>query len=121
MDELYRYRAHVEAAVAERLPRLKNSDFQRLKPIIELGINHEQQHLELVFTDIKHAFAQNPLRPAYRSRHAPRADRPLATASSSLGERPAVGTQSVPLAVFWQALPAGHVAVSPMQLGRHTL
>jgi len=65
-DEVFRYRAHVDAAVAERLPRLKDADFQRLKPLVELGINHELQHTELLYTDIKHAFAQNPLKPAYR-------------------------------------------------------
>src|SRR4051794_31655005 len=65
-DEVFRYRAHVDAAVAERLPRLKDADFHRLGPLIEIGINHEQQHTELLYTDIKHAFAQNPLKPAYR-------------------------------------------------------
>jgi len=65
-EEVLRYRAHVDAAMAERLPRLKDSDLDRLRPIIELGLNHEQQHLELIHTDIKHAFSQNPLRPAYR-------------------------------------------------------
>ncbi|MBO0699644.1 MAG: ergothioneine biosynthesis protein EgtB [Zavarzinella sp.] len=64
--EVFRYRAHVDAAIAERLPRLSPPDFERLRPVIELGLNHEQQHLELLFTDIKHAFAQNPLKPAYR-------------------------------------------------------
>jgi ergothioneine biosynthesis protein EgtB len=66
--EVFRYRAHVDAAIAERLPRLSSSDFDRLGPVMELGLNHEQQHLELLYTDIKHAFAQNPLRPAYRER-----------------------------------------------------
>jgi ergothioneine biosynthesis protein EgtB len=67
VEEVFRYRSHVENAIAERLLRLGESDFERLRPIIELGINHEQQHLELLFTDIKHALYQNPLKPAYRS------------------------------------------------------
>ena len=78
VDEVYRYRAHVGAAIAERLTRLREFDFQRLKPTIELGINHEQQHLELLLTDVKHAFAQNPLKPAYRRPHAPREERACA-------------------------------------------
>src|SRR3954467_10122774 len=65
-NEVFRYRAHVDAAVADRLARLKDADFHRLRPLIEIGINHEQQHTELLYTDIKHAFAQNPLKPAYR-------------------------------------------------------
>jgi ergothioneine biosynthesis protein EgtB len=64
--EVYRYRAHVDAAMGERLPRLGPDDHRRLAPLIELGINHEQQHLELILTDVKHLFAQNPLRPIYR-------------------------------------------------------
>jgi ergothioneine biosynthesis protein EgtB len=64
--DVFRYRAHVDRALAERLPRLGGDDFRRLLPVVELGINHEQQHLELIFTDLKHAFGANPLRPAYR-------------------------------------------------------
>jgi ergothioneine biosynthesis protein EgtB len=66
IGEVFRYRAHVDAAMAYALPRLGEADFLRLRPVLELGINHEQQHLELILTDIKHVFAQNPLRPAYR-------------------------------------------------------
>jgi ergothioneine biosynthesis protein EgtB len=66
VGEVFRYRAHVDAALAERLPRLDGPDLARLGPVVELGCHHEQQHLELALTDIKHAFAQNRLCPVYR-------------------------------------------------------
>jgi ergothioneine biosynthesis protein EgtB len=65
--DVYRYREHVDAAIAQRLPRLGGPDYRRLRPVIELGINHEQQHLELIYTDIKHTLAQNPLHPVYQA------------------------------------------------------
>jgi len=37
----------------------------KLMPLVEVGLNHEQQHQELMWTDILHAFAQNPIPPAY--------------------------------------------------------
>ena len=57
LDEIRGWRAHVDAAMAPLLDRAE------LAPLIELGIAHEQQHQELLLTDIKHAFAQNPLGP----------------------------------------------------------
>ncbi|WAK00882.1 ergothioneine biosynthesis protein EgtB [Methylobacter sp. YRD-M1] len=66
VEEVYRYRAHVDGAMAELLD---NTDASRRDQIISrtvLGLHHEQQHQELLLTDIKYNFAFNPLRPAYR-------------------------------------------------------
>ncbi|HVC63232.1 MAG TPA: ergothioneine biosynthesis protein EgtB [Acetobacteraceae bacterium] len=54
------YRAHVDAAMAWLIPDI-GDDAARL---VELGLQHEQQHQELLLTDMLHAFAQNPLAPA---------------------------------------------------------
>ena len=54
------YRRHVDAAVCQAIPQLPPS----AAAVIELGLHHEQQHLELLITDILHAFSTNPLFPA---------------------------------------------------------
>ena len=61
--EVAAYRAHVDAAVAELIESA--SDFAELVPIIEIGLHHEQQHQELLLTDILHAFSLNETHPAY--------------------------------------------------------
>ncbi|MDJ0705744.1 MAG: ergothioneine biosynthesis protein EgtB [Leptolyngbyaceae cyanobacterium MO_188.B28] len=65
VEEVYRYRAYVDQAM-QRLLRVQaeNSD---LESLLILGLHHEQQHQELLLTDLKHILATNPLRPAYRS------------------------------------------------------
>jgi ergothioneine biosynthesis protein EgtB len=66
------YRAHVDEALAQ----LGGGGFSpEVARLIEVGINHEQQHQELLLTDILALFAANPLRPAYRQRK-PRAAAP---------------------------------------------
>ena len=64
-ERVFAYRAHVDDA----LTRLGANGFTpEVARMIEIGINHEQQHQELLLTDILALFAANPLRPAYRTR-----------------------------------------------------
>ena len=62
-NEIYEYRDHVDKAIKDYFEMKPTSDALQL---IELGINHEQQHQELLITDIKHALSRNPLYPAYQ-------------------------------------------------------
>jgi ergothioneine biosynthesis protein EgtB len=59
------YRAHVDAAVEQLIDVVPAEDADRVFAILEIGLHHEQQHQELLLTDILHAFAQNPTDPAY--------------------------------------------------------
>lgn len=62
LDLILAYREHVEEAIDRLLD--SDPDPEALRRI-ELGVNHEEQHQELLLTDILHAFFSNPLRPAY--------------------------------------------------------
>ncbi len=63
--EIAEYRAHVDAAVATLLADAPPDALGRIIEILEIGLHHEQQHQELMLTDILHAFSQNPIAPAY--------------------------------------------------------
>ena len=63
LEEVLRYRAHVDAAMERLFEREPEPEALRR---IELGVNHEEQHQELLLTDILNAFFTNPLRPKYR-------------------------------------------------------
>ena len=63
LAEVLAYREYVDAAISQLLQTMPA---QSVLQVIELGCHHEQQHQELLLTDILHLFAQNPLRPAYR-------------------------------------------------------
>ena len=69
LDEVLAYRADVDVRMARLLAA--EADDPGLAALVELGLQHEQQHQELMLTDLKHLLAQNPLMPAY-------ADDPLA-------------------------------------------
>ena len=68
--EVRAYRRHVDEAMVRFLESFDEAARPELADLIELGMQHEQQHQELMLTDIKHVFSVNPLRPVYRERPA---------------------------------------------------
>lgn len=64
VSDVFRYRKYVD----EHMQAFLQSEFmtETIKPLLELGLNHEQQHQELLLTDIKYILGHNPLFPAYK-------------------------------------------------------
>jgi len=73
LDEVMRYRSYVDEGIEKLIEA--NPEPEVLKRI-ELGANHEEQHQELLLTDILHAFSANPLRPVYRKPGTPEPGQP---------------------------------------------
>ena len=67
VEDVTAYRRHVDAAMVKLLREADAATLEKVAPLVEIGLNHEQQHQELMLTDILHAFAQNPIAPAYDS------------------------------------------------------
>ncbi|MEI7932774.1 MAG: ergothioneine biosynthesis protein EgtB [Alphaproteobacteria bacterium] len=83
LAEVLAYRAHVDAAMTGLI---ETGDDALWRPLLELGLNHEEQHQELILMDILHAFSRNPLEPAYD---------------------PTLAEQATPHALSWKDLPGG--------------
>jgi ergothioneine biosynthesis protein EgtB len=75
LDEVREYRAHVDEAM--RILISQRGDDPELQARVTLGLNHEQQHQELLLTDIQHLFSVNPLQPVFRKSQAPPASAPV--------------------------------------------
>ncbi len=78
LEEVHAFRAHVDEAIADFTGHAGEQAWTAAAPLLELGLQHEQQHQELILTDILHTLGCNPLLPAYR-----RAERPLRLASGA--------------------------------------
>jgi len=65
VDDVLRYREDVDRRVYALLAGSSSADEPETASVIEVGLHHEQQHQELMLTDIKHLFSLNPLRPAF--------------------------------------------------------
>jgi ergothioneine biosynthesis protein EgtB len=66
VKEVYAYRAYVDQAMLALLDQETSPLSAQIEHLTRIGLNHEQQHQELLLTDIKHILGSNPLRPAYR-------------------------------------------------------
>jgi ergothioneine biosynthesis protein EgtB len=82
VKQAQRYRVSIDSHIDDLLSNVDENLLNEIEPIIILGTHHEQQHQELLITDIKHVFAQNPLYPVFRvgrARHSVRAEERTAT------------------------------------------
>ena len=117
LDDVMRYRRHVDTAMHERL--LHTDLPPDVGALITLGLHHEEQHQELMHTDLLHLFAQNPLRPAHRQ-----PSRPDEIAAGPLhwiahdGGRYRIGHESESLAhfAFDCEMPAHDVLLRPFAI-----
>ena len=65
VKDIFEYRNYVNEHVQNFIEKSSDKIFNDLAPVIEIGLNHEQQHQELLLTDIKHVLSHNPLHPVY--------------------------------------------------------
>jgi ergothioneine biosynthesis protein EgtB len=112
------FRAHVDEAVERLLAVAKDADWAEVARILEIGLHHEQQHQELLLTDILHAFAQSPVAPAYDPDWRPPRARP---ATSAVVDLPS-GTHTIGFEgngyCFDNEGPAHQVYLQPVRIGR---
>jgi ergothioneine biosynthesis protein EgtB len=66
LADVHRYRAHVDAAMTSFIESAQGPAWEAAAPLIELGLNHEQQHQELILTDVLYLLSCNPMLPAYQ-------------------------------------------------------
>ena len=69
LSEAQRYRESIDSHMDDLLSNADEKLLDEIEPLLVLGVHHEQQHQELLITDIKHVFAQNPLYPVFRQRN----------------------------------------------------
>ena len=67
VEEVFDYRTEVDEKLVGLIGGLEQGRFAEFADLVELGLHHEQQHQELLVTDVKHILASNPLRPTYRA------------------------------------------------------
>jgi ergothioneine biosynthesis protein EgtB len=77
LDEVLDYRHEVDAALGGIVENASDAELEAIAPVVRVGLHHEQQHQELMLTDILHVYWSNPLRPAYSEQTLPAEERML--------------------------------------------
>jgi len=113
LTEVHDYRAHVNRAM-DRL--FSESLSPPVTALIELGLQHEQQHQELILTDVKHLLSRNPLKPTYRSRWPLQQVKPQRVAWHAFAGGLATFGHRGPGFAFDNEGPAHEVFVAPFEL-----
>lgn len=116
--EIAAFRAHVDDGVERLIAAATDAQWLEMVRILEIGLHHEQQHQELILTDILHAFGENPIAPAYRDDwQAPRAQ----PSRAEFAELPG-GIHSIGFAdegyCFDNEGPAHRVLLQPLRIAR---
>ena len=101
--ETYRFRESIDECVGELVQNADDDQFAEIERIMTLGLHHEQQHQELLLTDIKHVFAQNPLYPVFRDAVAG-IDDPGPTNNGNAPDRPGSSIPATQFIAFDEAI-----------------
>jgi ergothioneine biosynthesis protein EgtB len=118
-EEVTAYRRHVDAALVTFFQTAPADALAKLAPLAEVGLNHEQQHQELMWTDILHAFAQNPIPPAYDAAWRFPESKPAADKWATLNEGIHTVGHTDESFHFDNEKPAHRALVGPVRLGRN--
>ncbi|MBX9773232.1 MAG: ergothioneine biosynthesis protein EgtB [Xanthobacteraceae bacterium] len=117
-SEVAAYRAHVDAAVVRLIEEADAAQIAEVLRILEIGLNHEQQHQELLLTDILHAFSLNPVAPTYDAKRIPPGAKKSASGFVAIPE----GLHTIGFAAegycFDNEGPAHQVYVRPVRIAR---
>jgi ergothioneine biosynthesis protein EgtB len=117
LAEVHAYRAAVDAAVLKFIASADLETWAAVAPLLELGLQHEQQHQELLLTDILHALSLNPLQPAMRAGAAPAISAAAPGWIASPGGEIEIG-HAGPGFAFDNETPRHPVRLQPFAIGR---
>lgn len=71
VKQVFEYRENINRHMIDLIENATDDQFEEWAPVIEIGINHEQQHQELLLTDLKYMFSYNPMNPVYKKVNRP--------------------------------------------------